>query len=139
MQEDLKELRKKNIRIYVASGTDHPDVLNEASALGVIDLFDEIKGAPYREKNCSKEAVIRKLLEENGLSGDDLCVCGDGKVEIALGKKAGARTIGLASNEKLRYGVDLTKRTRLIKAGADIIVGDFTAKEDLMRFLGYGF
>ena len=135
--EFLNALKEKGIKIYVASGTDHPDVVNEATALGVIDCFDEIKGAPLREKSCSKEAVIKRLIEENGLNGSELCVCGDGKVEITLGKAAGARAIGLASNEKERRGVDPTKRERLIKAGADIIVGDFLDKDALFKFLGY--
>lgn len=134
--EFLCELRKKGIKICVASGTDHPDVVNEAKKLGVYDLFDEIKGAPLHEESCSKEAVISRLLEEGGFSGDELAVCGDGKVEIALGGKKGARTIGLASNEKAGCGVDNIKRKRLIDAGADIIVGDFLEKDDLLSFLG---
>lgn len=134
--EFLKALRENGVKIYVASGTDHPDVVNEATALGVIGYFDEIKGAPLREKSCSKEAVIKRLISDNGLSGDELCVCGDGKVEIALGKEVGARAIGLASNERERKGVDSAKRERLIKAGADIIVGDFLEKDALLEFLG---
>lgn len=134
--EFLKILRDRRIAIYVASGTDHPDVVNEARALQVFDLFDEVHGAPIHEESCSKEAVIQKLLQETGLHGDDLCVCGDGKVEIALGKSAGARTIGLASNEKARRGIDTVKRERLIKAGADVIIGDFLNLDEIMRFLG---
>lgn len=133
----LKELKNKGIKIYVASGTDHPDVVNEATALGLITYFDSIKGAPLREKNCSKEAVIKMLLEESGYTGDELCVIGDGKVEIALGKGAGARTLGLASNERERRGVDETKRTRLVNAGADVITGDFLELDTIMKFLGY--
>ncbi|MBR5528685.1 MAG: HAD hydrolase-like protein [Clostridia bacterium] len=134
--EFLSALKERGIKIFVASGTDDPDVKNEAAKLGVIDFFDEIKGAPLHEESCSKEAVIKRLLEEGGYSGDELAVCGDGKVEIALGKAKGARTIGLASNERERCGVDETKRARLIAADADIIVGDFTEKQELLKFLG---
>jgi 1-deoxy-D-xylulose-5-phosphate synthase len=64
-----------------------------------------------------------------------VAVIGDGKVEIRLGCEAGARTVGLATNEQ-EGGVDAVKRDRLIKAGADIIAGDFLEKDALLAFLG---
>ncbi len=134
--EFLKALKEKGVKIYVASGTDHPDVVNEATLLDVIKYFDEIKGAPLHEENCSKEAVIKRLLTESGLKGEELAVCGDGKVEIMLGKEYGARAFGLASNEKERCGVNEVKRKRLVTAGADIICGDFLEKDKIFEFLG---
>jgi len=134
--EFLKALKEKGVKIYVASGTDHPDVVNEATLLNVIKYFDEIKGAPLHEENCSKEAVIKRLLTESGLKGEELAVCGDGKVEIMLGKEYGARAFGLASNEKEKCGVNEVKRARLVKAGADIICGDFLEKDKIFDFLG---
>ena len=133
----LKAMKARGVKLYVASGTDHPDVLKEAEALGVKDYFDEIVGAPVREVNCSKEAVLKRLIEERGLSGESVAVIGDGKVEIALGKYSGARTLGLATNEKIRHGVNENKRRRLIKAGADAINGDFENRGALLRFLGF--
>lgn len=132
----LKEMKARGVRMYVASGTDHPDVLREAEALGVKDYFDEIAGAPVREINCSKETVLKRLIESYGLAGDQVAVIGDGKVEIALGKAAGARTIGLATNEQAGRGVSEIKRERLIRAGADVISGDFEALGALLSFLG---
>lgn len=134
--EFLAALKERGIKIYVASGTDHPDVVNEATALGVIQYFDEIKGAPLHEENCSKEAVIKRLLGESGLKGDEIAVCGDGKVEIMLGKQYGARAFGLASDEKALCGVNEVKRKRLVTAGADIICGDFLEKDKIFEFLG---
>ena len=121
--EFLRALKEKGVNIYVASGTDHPDVITEAKALGVYEMFDEIAGAPLHEENCSKEAVLRRLISDHGLSGAQVVVVGDGKVEIMLGKEAGALTLGLASDEEKRSGVNPVKRARLIKAGADVIIG----------------
>lgn len=132
----LSALRRAGVRVYVASGTDHPDVVTEAKALQVYDLFDELLGAPPHEENCSKEAVLRRLIEKNGLSGEDVAVMGDGKVEIMLGRQAGARTIGLASDEAARRGVNPVKRARLIQAGADAICGDFLERGAILAFLG---
>lgn len=135
-KEFLLGLKRNKVTVYVASGTDHPDVVEEAKALGLYELFDEIAGAPLHREDCSKEAVLKRLIEENRLSGSEVCVIGDGKVEIALGKSAGAMTVGLASDEKKRYGIDSVKRERLIKAGADIITGDFWDKDRLFELMG---
>ena len=134
--EFLTEMKKRGVKMYVASGTDHPDVLKEAEALGVIGYFDEIAGAPVREMNCSKEAVLKRLIGQYGLTGGEVAVIGDGKVEIRLGHEAGARTIGLASDEEHLCGVNPVKRERLIKAGADVICGDFGNLDEILSFLG---
>lgn len=134
-EEFLKTLCSHGVKLYVASGTDHPDVCNEAKALGLSQYFTLIAGAPVGAENCSKEKVMAQLLKDEGLQGDEVAVIGDGKVEIRLGKEAGARTVGLATNER-EGGVDEVKRERLIKAGADIILGDFTEKNELLAFLG---
>ena len=132
----LQALRARGVKIYVASGTDHCDVIREAEALNLLELFDELAGAPEHEENCSKEAVLKRLIEKNGITGRSVCVIGDGKVEIALGKAAGALTIGVASNEKERSGVNETKRKRLLNAGADVIVGDFKDLSGLLETMG---
>ena len=132
----LKALKERNVKLYVASGTDHPDVLNEVAALGLTDYFTFIAGAPVAAESCSKEKVIADLMEKEGLSGADFAVVGDGKVEIRLGHEAGARTIGLASDEEHLCGVNPVKRERLIKAGADVVCGDFNELDELLSFLG---
>lgn len=123
--EFLKALKDKGIALYLASGTDHCDVIREAEILGVKDLFTEIKGAPEHQATCSKEAVLNMLFTEKDFEGSELMVVGDGKVEIALGKKNGAFALGAATDEVNRQGVNPVKRERLINAGADAIIGDF--------------
>ena len=132
----LKALKARGVKLYVASGTDHPDVVNEVAALGLTDYFTFIAGAPVAAESCSKEKVIADLIQNEGLCGDDFAVIGDGKVEIRLGHEAGARTIGLASDEEHLCGVNPVKRERLIKAGADVICGDFGELDGIMEFLG---
>lgn len=132
----LQSLHDRGVRLYVASGTDHPDVVREVAALGLEGYFDLVAGAPTGSENCSKEAVIGRLLRDEGLTGGDFAVIGDGKVEIRLGREACARTVGLATDEARRSGVDPVKRERLIKAGADAIAGDFLDLRALLDFLG---
>ncbi len=50
-------------------------------------------------------------------------------------QKRGGMTVGIASNELRRYGLNQSKRTRLIKAGADIIVPDFSQADRLLELL----
>ena len=132
----LDALKQRGVRLYVASGTDHPDVINEVAALGLSDYFTFVAGAPVAAESCSKEKVIADLIQTEGLSGADFAVIGDGKVEIRLGAEAGARTVGLASDEEKLCGVNPVKRERLVKAGADVICGNFTEMDTLMAFLG---
>ncbi len=132
----LEALKQKKLNIYVASGTDDKDVHEEAEILGVAAYFDAIAGAPAGKASCSKEAVLRDLLGSRGFRGDELAVIGDGKVEIALGREVGARTLGLATDEERRFGVNENKRKRLIKAGANAITGDFTDLEAIIDWLG---
>ena len=134
-EEFLKALVERDVEIYVASGTDHPDVVKEAEALGLSKYFKEIKGAPPGKADCSKEAVLRKLMEDNGLKGPEVVVIGDGKVEIALGREAGTLTLGVASDEIRLYGVNPVKRKRLVKAGAHSIVGDFSDPDGILEWL----
>lgn len=110
----LRVLIQNGIDIYIASGTDHPDVVEETRVLGISEYLKGISGAPINKYDCSKEAVLRKLANDNRLKGQELIVVGDGKVEITLGIKVGALTLGVASNEESRKGINEIKRVRLM-------------------------
>ena len=60
---------------------------------------------------------------------------GDGFVEIEEVSKAGGVAVGVASNEEKRQGVNAWKRERLIRAGADAIVGDYRCRQELLEYL----
>ena len=131
----LEALIANGIDLYIASGTDQPDVVREAEALGLAKYFKEIAGAPPGKIDCSKEAVLRKLVQENRLEGLEVAVIGDGKVEIALGREVGAITLGVASDEEKLCGMNEAKRKRLVKAGAHAISGDFENLEEILAWL----
>lgn len=57
-------------------------------------------------------------------------------MEIALGKEAGARTLGIASDEERRRGISPIKQRRLEQVGADWIIGDFAQLEKLLSWMG---
>jgi phosphoglycolate phosphatase-like HAD superfamily hydrolase len=132
----LEGLKARGVRLYLASGTDEVDVIAEAKLLGVADYFDGgIFGAKDSIKDCSKELVIRQILEENNINGEDLVSFGDGYVEVQLVKEAGGYAIAAATDETRRKGINAWKRERLLSAKADAVIPDFTGAERLIRFL----
>lgn len=131
----LDALRAAGIAMYVASGTDHPDVVREVGVLGLSDYFVEIAGAPPDAMDCSKEAVLRRLADDAGLRGPEVAVIGDGRVEIALAREVGALALGVASDEVRRHGINPAKLPKLADAGAHVIVGDFTPLDRLLAWL----
>ena len=120
----LTALKKRGLRLLAASGTDEADVLHEAKVLCLDGFFDEIAGAKPHSEDCSKKATLSRLMNEIGDCGGVL-VIGDGPVEIRLGAEAGALTLGIASDEVNRTGVDDAKLRRLHDAGAHAICGSF--------------
>ncbi|HDZ69320.1 MAG TPA: HAD family hydrolase, partial [Phycisphaerales bacterium] len=132
----VKELRQKGIKLYLASGTDRQDVIDESGALGYAELFDgRIYGALGDVSRYSKKMVIERIMTENNLKGHELAVFGDGPVEIRECRKRDGIAVGIASDEIRRHGLNIEKRTRLIKAGAHIIVPDFSQYDKLVKLL----
>ena len=135
--ELVNSLKSKGIKCYLASGTDEKDVLYEAGLLGLADVFDGgIHGAHDYMLECSKELVIRDMIEKEGIDPRDLVSFGDGYVEIELVAKLGGYAVGAATDEERRRGVNLWKRDRLKKAGAALIIPDFSETEKLVEYLG---
>jgi len=127
--EFLETLRNKGIKLYLASGTDCDDVVTESKALGYAELFDGgIYGSVGDIAKYSKKMVIGKIMTENNLQGPELAVFGDGPVEIRECRKRDGIAVGIATDEIRRHGLNPEKRTRLVKAGAHIVVPDFCSR-----------
>ena len=132
----LEALRKRGIKLYLASGTDCDDVVAESEALGYAELFDGgIYGSVGDIAKYSKKMVIEKIMTENNLQGPELAVFGDGPVEIRECRKRDGIAVGIATDEIRRHGLNPEKRTRLVKAGAHIIAPDFSQQDKLLKLL----
>ena len=132
----VKQLRGMGVTLYVFSGTDQPDVQNEARLLGVADYFDAIYGALRTYAESNKEQVLRDLMNAHRLDGAEVAVFGDGPVEIACGCERNCVTVGVASDEVRGYGWNLDKKTRLTQAGADALIPDFSNPTPILEWLG---
>lgn len=133
----LKSLEERETALYLASGTDEQYVVEEAERLGIAHFFENrIYGARDDYQAFSKEKLIRQILHENDLTGGELLGFGDGFVEIENLKSAGGTAVAVASNEIGRNGrVDESKRSRLIAAGADIVIPDYRDYKALCGYL----
>jgi phosphoglycolate phosphatase-like HAD superfamily hydrolase len=135
-QEFVHGLVEKGVTLYIASGSDHDDVVREINALGLSNYFQGgIYGALDASELNGKERVIQCILDEHHLAGKNLLVVGDGPIEIIEGRQRGAVTLGVASDEVARNGWNAHKMERLTRAGADLLVADFAHSSELINLL----
>ncbi len=133
--EFVQALRERGVRLYLASGTDHADVVREAEALGIARFFDgHIYGALDESQAHNKAQVIQHILNEHDLGGSELIVIGDGPVEIREAVARGAVALGVASDEIRRQGWKNSKVSRLQAAGAHLLIPDFTGNQELLPY-----
>jgi beta-phosphoglucomutase-like phosphatase (HAD superfamily) len=133
----LEMFRERGIPVYLASGTDLKYVADECRALQLDHFFGpHIYGALDDYQNFSKQMIIEQIFRDMNVQGHQLLAFGDGFVEIQETRNAGGVAIGVASNEETRSGINQWKRSRLIQAGADIIIGDYREVDRLFECLG---
>lgn len=128
----LGELSARGLTLYLASGTDHANVKEEAELLNIADFFGpRIFGAQDDLKSFSKAILVRRILSQANFRAAELLVFGDGYVEIEEVKKAGGTAVGVATAEPECLTIDEWKRKRLIQVGADFIVPNYLHLEEL--------
>ena len=123
----LTDLQSRGVQMTLASGTAVVNVKREAKLLEIEHFFEgRIFGPGEASRDFSKLAVMQQILAAAETDGSELIGLGDGFVEIENLKELGGIAIGCATDETHRSGeVEAWKRTRLIQAGADIIVPDY--------------
>jgi len=134
----LTNFRGRGVPLFVASGTEYDHVAHEAHLLEVDAFFPTGINAPKdNDPAFGKGKVIARVLAELGIRGEELLGFGDGVVETTEIKGVGGVAVGVASLEpgSGRGIVNAEKRARLIAAGADLIVPDYTCHEELIEWL----
>lgn len=142
--EFLHAMREHKVKLFLVSGTDDADTVREAELLGYAGLFDGgIYGAKPGSRADTKDAIIKSVLEsidddsqpDSESARRKLLVIGDGPVEIRLGRRHEGISLGIASNEERRFGLNLVKRRRLIRAGAHLLIPDFSQWKTVISLL----
>ena len=132
----IEVLRERGLTMYLASGTDEIYMREEARLLGVAELFDGgVYGALEDYQSFSKKILIQRILSGTDVRGGEIVCFGDGYVEIEETKLAGGVTVGVATKEPECVEVDDWKRRRLIGVGADFVVPNFLAHDELLEIL----
>lgn len=153
----LRYLAGLGVRLYLASGTDVDDVRREAAALGYADLFgDRIYGATGDIESEPKRLALQAILQDiaardegeaaaegcgagranaAGTAAGEIVTFGDGPVEMRETRKRGGFCVGIASDEVRRFGWNEAKRSRLVLAGAHILIPDFGCRDALSAYL----
>jgi phosphoglycolate phosphatase-like HAD superfamily hydrolase len=128
----LEALRARGVRLYLASGTKHDDIVAESELLGIAQYFDDIHGsAPDR---LPKRELLESIVA-SGVPRDEVITFGDGRVEIEASKAVGGIAVGVASDEEAScLTVDPKKRGWLMEAGADYIVANYL-DPDVLRIV----
>lgn len=137
----LRRLRNAGVTLYLASGTDAGDVRREAEMLGYADCFNGgIYGSVGDIAHDPKKMVLEQIMGEidRHAGRKPRCVVfGDGPVEMREARKRGLTAVGVLSDERQRYGLNLKKRSRLVLGGADVLIPDYSWSDELSAWLGW--
>jgi len=133
----LERLNAAGWTLVIASGTELSDVRRESGVLKIDPYFgDRIFGPINNDPRFSKEQVLRQLMVEHGLRGDEIASIGDGPAEMLAIKAVGGLAIGVASDEVHQDGrINRLKRDHLLRAGADVIIPDYRDFNSVLRLL----
>ena len=131
----LERLHSRGLTMYLASGTDHVYMSEEARLLDVARYFSGGVQGARDDWSFSKKILVQRILSGSGVTGRDILGFGDGYVEIEEVKLAGGTAVGVATTEPACQDVDAWKRERLIGVGADFIVPNFSRCDELVGML----
>lgn len=132
----LEALRERGLQMYLASGTDHAYMLEEAALLGLEPYFNgHVYGALDDFKSFSKKILIQRLIAGSEFRGDEFLGFGDGYVEIKNVKEVGGVAVGVATAEPECEHIDEWKAARLASVGADFMIPNYRELPELLSAL----
>ncbi len=132
----LESLKQRGLKMYLASGTDQEYMRREADLLGVTRYFEGgVYGALDDYRSFSKAILIQRIISSAECRGEEFLGFGDGYVEIDNIKQVGGVAVGVATDEPECRQVNEWKRDRLAGVGADFIIPNFVAHDELMGAL----
>jgi len=118
----LGALQAEGIRLFLASGSAHHEILRESNLLRIEDFFEGIYGSA--PESLTKRELLAHLIA-SGVDPNEILTFGDGRVEIEETKLIGGTAVGTATDEPECLRVDEKKRRWLIEAGADYIIPNY--------------
>ena len=123
VKETLEWLRDKGFVLTVASSRQSVSLNAFLRDLGVLPCFRYVLGADNVAKAKPDPEPVLKTLRDLGYSAGKTLVVGDMPVDILMGSRAGAGTVGVT------YGN--SNRAQLLEAGADFVLDHFSELQGL--------
>ena len=134
--EFMNYLHDKGIKNYFVTGAVvdksiippmgmYEEVLGLGFEIGEGKLIEDIHGSTWDEK-IPKEEVMKRLLKELGIKGENVLVLGDGRSEISAGVEIGAVTVSILAEGSAR------QRELHTELGTNMIISDYT-NEDIKK------
>ena len=134
--EFMNYLHNKGIKNYFVTGAVvdksivppmgmYEEVLGLGFEIGEGKLIEDIHGSTWDEK-IPKEEVMKRLLKELGIKGENVLVLGDGRSEISAGVEIGAVTVSILAEYSVR------QRELHTELGTNMIISDYT-NEDIKK------
>ncbi len=134
--EFLQFLKANGVKNYFVTGAVvekgmgmHEEVEALGYKIGKGELIEDIIGSTWRDK-MPKDMVMKKLLKELGVDGENVLVIGDGRAEIQAGVQMGAFVVS-----RLPENADFQRNLHK-KLGTNVIIKDFCDKDFLSLFKG---
>ena len=132
----VEALRNRGLQLYLASGTDQPYLRGSGDCCKSTptSTAGSLERSTITSRSRSKFS-IGKIISESDFAGEEFLAFGDGYVEIQNIKQVGGVAVGVATDEPRCVRVDEVKRRRLLGVGADWLIPNFSAHDELMHTL----
>lgn len=123
VKETLEWLRDKGFVLTVASSRQSESLNTFLRNLGILPCFRYVLGADNVAKAKPDPEPVLQTLRDLGFRADETLVVGDMPVDVFMGARAGAKTVGVT------YGN--SNRAQLLEAGADFVLDRFSGLKGL--------
>lgn len=126
-RELLDDLKKKNIKLCLASATALHEVKAAIEYHGIAEYFDFVISCADIGIGKDKPDIFLKALSLMELSEDEVCVFEDSFIALETAKRAGFMTVGIYD----RYNTDQER----VKASSDIYVSEGQTLDNLISLI----
>ena len=91
--ERLRDFRKRDLTLHVASGDQHADLVGYLETLGVLELFERVYGSDLVNAWKSGPSYYRAILADTGTTAANAVVIDDSPRAIEWAGECGARGV----------------------------------------------
>ncbi len=124
----LSGLRKKGIKLAVASGNDTKIVKNWLKFMGIYRYFDYVIGDDRVGRGKPAPEMLKRVVKHFGFSNREVLYAGDAMNDYLMGKRAGIKTVIVLSGALHKRQVKKLKPFMLLKDITKLRLGEWTKR-----------